>query len=36
MSDEFQKIGVNTAASTKGFTVEVKFAGGFAEVRCRT
>ena len=28
MSAEFQKIGANTAASTKGFTVEVKFAGG--------
>lgn len=28
MNVEFQKIGVNTAASTKGFTVEVKVAGG--------
>ena len=28
MGSEFQKTGVNTAASTQGFTVEVKFAGG--------
>jgi hypothetical protein len=28
MSDEFQKTKLNTVASDKGFTVEVKFAGG--------
>lgn len=28
MRDEFQKTGLNTVASAKGFTVEVKFAGG--------
>jgi hypothetical protein len=28
MSEEFKKTGVNTVTSEKGFTVEVKFAGG--------
>jgi hypothetical protein len=28
MGAEFQKAGMNTVTSTKGFTVEVKFAGG--------
>jgi hypothetical protein len=28
MCEEFQKTGPNTVASTRGFTVEVKFGGG--------
>jgi hypothetical protein len=28
MADEFTKTGVNTVASTKGFTVEVRLTGG--------
>jgi hypothetical protein len=28
MCEEFQKAGIDTVTSTKGFTVEIRFAGG--------